>query len=1279
MKRKRLFLSLFFLCFVVALFFVCSFRNLPFLKKTEPKFRVAAVGFLGLDSQIIKDAGEKLGYEVDVFSRYSAFSTEKTNKKSFNAILIRTHSLQPSDRTTGFDEQLGLADYVVPYPITTDKFTDLARLPQGIEADDVGKYLSTITSRNVESFLTLLNCKINGGSVDVPEPEELPTFGFFCRGSEISQTYEEWLQRADIPQLPEDAPRAVFIGSFLNPFRGADSAYLETIVDAFARRGIRAVPIMGFRSNPDAVKSVDPDLIVAFPLGKVLSSDVESDFFEKLDVPVLTAINLSVSRKEWLSEPVGMTPTYQNLAIALPELEGAIDPIAISTIDLDQDGLETRQPILDRIELLASRAARWIELGRKSNSEKRIAIIYRRSPGSAAITAQSLDAVPSLYNVLLELRGAGYDLGSDFPESEAEFADLVNRQGRTIGQWAPGAFHKFLEEGRPERVSTQNYNNWAEKDLSKQLLAETKRVWGTAPGVYFSGQTETGDSFLAVSRIQFGNVVVLPQPTTAIISDQPDASDFDSVHGTNQAPPHFYQAAYLWIREGFKADAIVNFGTHGSLEFTRGKSLILSENCWPVSLTGDMPTIYLYSINNVGEALLAKRRITSTIVSHTTPPFIDAPLTDENVKFQNMLDRYDLTEDEEIRREIVNDIETTARNIGLTLYDPADPEEISDDEKRVEFYHDQLHRLWETSVTDGLHVIGRAWTEDQIQTTASKLDVSDAVERVRESTNGVETQRLLAALSGRFIPPSTGGDALVNPDSLPTGRNMSGINVEQTPDEQTYRHAQKLTDDLLADYEARNGRLPRRIAFTLWGGEYLRTRGLSFAQALCALGVRPVFDSRGALKDIEVIPSQELGRARIDVVVQTSGQFRDAASSRITLLDRAVRLVASLEDEPFPNYVRENVSLTEETLRKDGFVESEASELATARVFGSLNALDYGTGIRKLVERSDRWNSRGDIADQYLLNMGGVYRGPRVWGTPIKGLFEANLKDVDVVLQSRSSNTWGPVKLDHAYEFGSIAAVVKEKSGSDPAFWLLDARRSKNVRMQTLDEAIRDELQTTFWNRRWLEGIIREKGGGGADALAKATQDLFGWSAVGSENLIDETIWNRTYETFVDDRLGVGVREYFEETNPAALAETTAVMLDAVRKEFWSPNPDVLEKLAAVHSEIVSKYGASCSYNVCGNKALRDFIVSNLSEPEAYQKALDEAIRDPSSKSNVSGLELVEKVENNKDDAKESSGTFSESIADNQTDAVLLAGIAIAVLLLLALGFMSEKRTNKRR
>jgi len=1239
------------------------------------KLSVAFVGFFDSDALVFEDAGRATRVRVETFSRDEFFS-RKNRSKRYDAIVFRTIGFKLKDETPEVRARFDACGAVVPYPTQNEFFERFAKLPKTLSPEDVEARLATPTPRNAESLLLLLKREFGREDVEVPAPEELPTSGFFYRGTEVSSTFDAWLRRSDVPILPDDAPRAAFVGPFLNPFKTADSAPLIALVEAFARRGIRAVPIFGFRNAPENLEAVRPDLVVAFPLGRLLPNEEAPELFKRLDAPVLTAVNLSVSRSRWLSEPVGATPTYQNLAIALPELDGATEPTPISTIEPDDEGRELRTPISDRVERLADRAARWIELRRKSNAEKRIAIFYRRSPGAAAITAQSLDAVPSLFNALNSLRAEGYDLGENFPETLEAFAEILDRRGRTVGQWAPGAFRKFWDEADPERVATSDYIAWAEKDLSENARLETANIWGEAPGVCFSGRTEGGDSFLVVSRVQFGNVALLPQPTTEIIDDAPDASDFDSVHGTNKAPPHFYQAAYLWVREGFQADAVVHFGTHGSLEFTRGKSLLLSEDDWSDALIGDLPSVYLYSVNNVGEALLAKRRIRATLVSHTTPPFVDAGDSDETLELERLLNDFDAAQDEKVRRELAKEIEQAAQNFNLTRYEPS-LDDSNDEERRCDFYRNQLQRLRETSVSDGLHVVGRPWTDSQIRSTAAAIGTPDAEERLRESTGGIELTRFIEALSGRFIPPSTGGDPIVNPDSVPTGRDVAGLNIERTPDAATFRVAQRSIDELIENFRLKNGRYPRRIALTLWGGEYLRTRGLTVAQALWALGVRPKFDKKGSLCDFEVATSEELGRPRIDIVAQTSGQFRDAAPSRIELLDRAVRKVSTLDDEPFPNYVREHTRAVVKTLTNQGFVESEARELATARIFGSTRALDYGTGIRRLIERSDRWETRGEIADQYLLNMGGIYRSAKVWGAPVKGLLEANIAETDVVLQSRSSNVWGPIKLDHLYEFGTLAAVIKEKTGDDPTFLLSDARRSSAIRTQTLDEAIRDELQTTFWNRRWLEGALREKGGGSAAALAKATQNLFGWSAVGKEGLIDDSIWQKTFDTIVDDRFELGTRRYFEETNPAALTETTAVMLDAVRKNFWNAAPETVQKLATIHSETIRKFGASCSYNACGNKDLRDFIAERLPEAEAtaYRDAIDQVARDPATDAEVDGVELVETPPPTKEKTTITPTSESADLPNrDSTDGQVKAFLAFVAILLTTLGFATGRR-----
>ncbi len=1252
------------------------------------RLRVALVGFFATDAIVFEEAADSLGIQLDVFSR-TAFFTPDAPLKDYDAAIVRTMGMKVEDATPEKLASIDKCRVAVFYPGTYDLFKAYVKVPDGVDPLLFDPYLSTPTSHNASAVLTLLKRVLTGEDLEVPTPEELPKSGYFYLGTDVSPTFDEWLRRPDIPRLPEDAPRVALVGPFLNPYKTADSKPLEAIVTSFANRGIRAVPIFGFRDAPETLDAVAPSLVVAFPLGRIVTDERAPEIFQRFDVPVMTAVNLSVPRKTWESEPSGMTPTYQNLAVALTELDGAVAPTPISTLETDAEGREIRTPIDDRIERMVDRAARWIALRSKPNQEKRLAIFYRRGPGASAITAQSLDAVPSLYNALVALRAEGYDLGDEFPETEEEFAQILDRRGRLIGQWAPGAFRAFLEEGGPERVATDDYREWQARDIPEKAREETTKIWGAAPGRYFTGQTESGGSFVAVSRVQFGNVVLLPQPTTEIVADAPDASDFNSVHGTNKAPPHFYQAAYLWAREGFKADAIVHFGTHGSLEFTRGKSLMLTENDWPDALIGPVPNVYLYSVNNVGEALLAKRRIYATLVSHTTPPFVNAPPTDENVALDAALDAFDATQDEDVRRELTVEIEKRAKENGLTLYEPTshghDHDESeedgheSDDERRVEFYREQLRRLVETSVSDGLHVIGRPWTEEQLVATADAIGTPDALAFLRESTSGLELQRLIAALDGRFIPPSTGGDPLVNPDSLPTGRNIAGTNIEQTPDAATFRVGVRLTDELIESFKAKNGRAPRRIAITFWGGEYVRTRGLTVAQALWAMGVRPKYDKRGSLRDLEIVPSEELGRPRIDILAQTSGQFRDAAPSRIELLDRATRMVAALEDEPYPNFVREHSRSTAKTLMKNGYVPEEAAELSTARIFGAPRALDYGTGIRRLVERSDKWESTSEIADQYLLNMGGIYRNAKVWGVPIPGLLEANLEGTDVVLQSRSSNVWGPVKLDHLYEFGSISAVVREKTGVEPTFLLSDARRPKNVRSQTLDEAIRDELQTTFWNRRWLEGVMREKGGGGAATLAKATQNLFGWSAVGAEGLVDDATWRRTVETFVDDRLDLGMREYFEQTNPAALAETTAVALDAARKNFWRPTEEELSKLAVTHAETVKKFGASCSYNVCGNAKLRDFIAANLPESAAqeFRETLDQAIRDPDDAANVSGIALVEtkkEEENSRQTTEQSSAPPTADVSPRRPILAIFTLVAAAIFLL---GFFFDRRDRR--
>ncbi len=406
--------------------------------------------------------------------------------------------------------------------------------------------------------------------------------------------------------------------------------------------------------------------------------------------------------------------------------------------------------------------------------------------------------------------------------------------------------------------------------------------------------------------------------------------------------------------------------------------------------------------------------------------------------------------------------------------------------------------------------------------------------------------------------------------------------------------------------EAHNDSLPRKVSYTLWSSEFIETEGATIAQILYMLGVEPVRDRFGRVTDLRLIPSEELGRPRIDIVVQTSGQLRDLAASRLFLISRAVGMAAGSTDDMYPNYVNEGVLESERHLVDRGVSPKEAREISYSRVFGGIDG-NYGSGIQEMVEAGDRWEDESEIAETYIRNMGASYDSEKDWEKLRDYAFEAALTRTDVVVQPRQSNTWGTLSLDHVYEFmGGMNLAVRNVTGKDPDAYLADYRNRNRVRMQEVKEAIGVESRTTILNPEY----IREKmkgGAGDASGIADVVRNTYGWNVM-KPDVIDNELWDDIYETYVNDRFDLGTKEYFSTVNPAALEEVTAVMLETARKGMWRASAEQIAELARMHTEMVREYGASCSGFVCDNPKLRDFIASKVDAPTAdgYNKAVAE-------------------------------------------------------------------------
>ncbi len=507
----------------------------------------------------------------------------------------------------------------------------------------------------------------------------------------------------------------------------------------------------------------------------------------------------------------------------------------------------------------------------------------------------------------------------------------------------------------------------------------------------------------------------------------------------------------------------------------------------------------------------------------------------------------------------------------------------------------------------------KEYTKEEINFALAVSELERTVRNIRnyrrqlQESPESELASMMNALNGGYTAPSPGGDPIVNPNTLPTGRNMFAVNAEETPTEAAWEKGMQLAKSTIDMYRKRHdGEYPKKVSYTLWSGEFIETGGATIAQVLYMLGVEPVRDAFGRVSDLKLIPSEVLGRPRIDVVVQTSGQLRDLAASRLFLINRAVEMAAAAGSEHYENQVAAGVVEAERALTEKGVSPKEARGMASFRVFGGANG-GYGTGIQGMVEAGDRWEDESEIAAAYLNNMGAYYGSEKNWEAFRKYVFEAALTRTDVVVQPRQSNTWGALSLDHVYEFmGGMNLAVRNVTGKDPDAYFSDYRNRNNNRMQELKESIGVESRTTILNPAY----IREKMKGEASSagtFAETVRNTYGWNVM-KPNVVDKELWNDIYDVYVKDKFNLGVQKYFEQQNPAALEEMTAVMLETVRKGLWKASERQVADLARLHTELVNKYRPSCSGFVCDNVKLRDFI-SSKSEPSVaaqYKESIAE-------------------------------------------------------------------------
>ena len=1076
-----------------------------------------------------------------------------------------------------YTKTLRTSDFVENHNLSTEQIADLQAYFDNESRQNF---------RNGLRYLRHIATPQRWGDHDYDAPMEVLKNMYYHRAyGKYFKTAKELTQYLKQQRLyHEGAPNLALISGITFPMEG-NRQHIDTLITLLTLRGFNVYPMTcSGKKREMMLHELSPDGVVFLPMGRI-GNDTLIQWMQEKNVALFCPFPMAATHEEWMNKDIPMSSGSKNARIVIPEIDGGTAPYCIATQNPNHEGYHINTAEVERCEMLVEHISRSMSLRTKKNGEKRIAIAYFKRPGKDALLASGMEVIPSLYNLLKRLRDEGYDV-SGLPATLDAFAHEVKTEGLVLGSYAEGAQQEYMRKGNPLWLRKDQYEQWAREVLPPEKYQEVIDRYGEAPGELLT----RGDS-IAVACLRYGKVLLFPQPRPALGDD-----DFKLVHGVEVAPPHSYLAPYLYMQKGFQADAIIHFGTHGNLEYTPGRDAGMRRQDWSLQLIGSTPHFYYYTTGNIGEAIIAKRRSHAVILTYLTPPYAESGMRQKyNALHQDIHKALGGQKLSTLKRRIVQEGIHRVLGIDSTLTKQLTHEELERIDAHVE-------ELMNEKMQGAYYVLGQPYTDEQLTQTAKAMNNDPAqwlrIRQLLLASTRAEMDNMVRALNGGTIAPAPGGDPVLNDNVLPTGRNMFSINPDNTPDPQAWEDGKRLAEQTIALYrEKHQGEYPHKVSYTFWAGEFIATGGATIAQALWMLGVEPERDSQGRIGGLHLVPAKDLGRPRINVMVQISGQLRDIADSRLKLITEAIQMASAAETEDF-NFVREGTLAQERELIDKGLSPQQARELSTLRVFGPVNN-GYSTGMMDYVERSGKWSEKSELIDGYLNNMCAAYGDEAHWGMTQRELFAAALLQTDVAVQPRQSNTWGPISLDHVYEFtGGLSMAVKALTGKEPDALMADYRNCRNRKMQGVKEAIDIEVRTTLLNPNFVRE--RMKGDEGtAQMFGEMFRNVFGWS-VTRPSALDPQLYSDLYRMYIADEQQLGIRPWFQQKNPAAYQAMTATMLESARKGYWTPSDQQLQSLVKLHADVTHESGAACTDFVCNNVQLQEFVAGKL-PPDARQ------------------------------------------------------------------------------
>ena len=1001
---------------------------------------------------------------------------------------------------------------------------------------------------------------------------------------------------------------------------------------------IRKVFADFFTLNGETVIDV---LVSAMKFSHVGNGSLTTDELEQLGVPVLTAYTLLTTEEDWRKNPEGLNAVETSIAVALPEFDGAIHGVPVAGRNVLPDGAIEYQPMPERTAAMVDKAIKWAKLHRLKNEDKKVALIFHNYPpknyniGSAS----GMDSMESATRLLARMQAEGYKI--DFlPESAEEFIRIMTSHATNDLSLLTD---KQAEEC--QKLSAEEYAAFF-ATLPEEARKKMTEQWGEAPGDIMLSD----EGNILVPGTMNGNIFMTVQPARQYGMDPARA-----YHDPTIAPTHQYLAFYYWLREVFKADAVIHLGTHGNLEWLPGKATGLDRSSYSDIALGSLPNIYPYLMTISGEGVIAKRRSSACLIGYLPAPVAEAGAFDELAELEKMADEYshfqkqDSEQAAELEKKIIELAHETKLDESIA-YDETKPftdylaelheyiEELQDSEIHVglhvlgqppegdiligEVMHllrlsngpvPSLYNVWAekfslnfeeleknpSAIVEAFDLTGgellrrirnesrafvtaiakNGFTEEAVNAAMQLPETAEGPEEWKQKIKSLgqyiieeiyprlarttdELDHTLAALSGKYVAPGpSGSPSAGGVDLLPSGRNFYGVDPRALPSQAGWMAGKKLGDRMIEKYITDEGKYPENIGMVLWSGPNMRSSGQDIAEFLYLLGVKPVWQ-KGSLRvtDLEVLPLDELKRPRIDVTARISGLFRDTLPHLAELMDKAVLMVAKLDESDDDNFVRKHIREDSEALQADGASADDAWRNAAFRVFGDAPGT-YGSGINVVLDAKN-WESEKDLADVYVRWGGHVFGGGQR-GVYQPELFKKRLAQMELTVKNEENHDMNILSSDDYNGFhGGMIAAVKSFGQKTPVSYVGDSANRGAPKIRTVAEEMKRVVRTESLNPKYIEGLMQH-GYKGAMDMANRLNISFQWDATSS--VMEDWMYNDYAEKYAFDPK---VQQWMKKVNPWALQNIAETLLEAEQRQMWNADDETKEKLQELYLSV---------------------------------------------------------------------------------------------------------------